>query len=79
MFLHLGDNVVVLNKDIIMILTEKTKISALTSEFFKNMQGEGIIQVITSKNKGKSFVITKNKVFVSPISCQTLKKRLYTC
>jgi len=77
MFLHLGGDVMVRNKDIIMILDEEIKTSILTREFFKNMQGEGVVQVINSKNKRKSFIVAEREVFVSPISCQTLRKRIY--
>ena len=77
MFLHLGDDVVVWNKDIIMILDEEIETSILTREFFNNMKGEGMVQVINSKNKGKSFIVTKREVFISFISCRTLKKRIY--
>ncbi|KFD41836.1 hypothetical protein DK28_0203840 [Peptococcaceae bacterium SCADC1_2_3] len=77
MFLYLGGDVMVRNKDIIMILDEEIKTSILTREFFKNMQGEGVVQVINSKNKRKSFIVAEREVFVSPISCQTLRKRIY--
>ncbi|HBQ28653.1 MAG TPA: DUF370 domain-containing protein [Desulfotomaculum sp.] len=77
MFLHLGGDVMVRNKDIIMILDEEIETSILTREFFKNMQGEGVVQVINSKNKRKSFIVAEREVFVSPISCQTLRKRIY--
>jgi hypothetical protein len=60
-----------------MILDEEIETSILTREFFKNMQGEGVVQVINSKNKRKSFIVAEREVFVSPISCQTLRKRIY--
>jgi hypothetical protein len=76
-FLHLGSDVMVRNKDIIMILDEEIEASTLTKEFFKNMQGEGVIQMIDLKNKRKSFIVAEREVFISPISCQTLRKRIY--
>lgn len=75
MFLHLGGEVVVLKKDIIAIMDVRTKQSQITREFFEIAKDEGFIKKISDQNKEKSHVITTREIFISPISCTTLKKR----
>ncbi|WP_003545532.1 extracellular matrix regulator RemB [Desulfotomaculum nigrificans] len=75
MFLHLGGDVVVLKKDIIAILDTRTKQSSITREFIDIAKDEGFIQSISNQEKEKSLVITTKEIYVSPISCTTLKKR----
>ncbi len=79
MFLHLGGNVVVPNKNIIAIFDlDKSTISKDTREFLKIAEEEGFIEAI-SDDLPKSFIITetdkKSKIYLSPISSLTLKKR----
>lgn len=75
MFLHLGDDLVVFKKDVIAILDIRAQVSPVTAEFIEIARDEGFLQVIAEKGKEKSFVITSREVYVSPISCNTLKKR----
>lgn len=75
MFLHLGGDIVVLKKDIIAILDARTKNSAVTREFIEIAKDEGFIQPISNADKEKSLVITSKEIYISPISCTTLKKR----
>lgn len=75
MFLHLGGDVVVLKKDIIAILDTRTKQSVITREFIDIAKDEGFMQPISNQEKEKSLVITTKEIYISPISCTTLKKR----
>ena len=75
MFLHLGGDVVVLKKDVIAILDIRTKLSPVTKEFIEIARDEGFIKNISGQNKEKSFVVTTKDIYMSPISCTTLKKR----
>ncbi len=75
MFLHLGGDIVVLKKDIIAILDARPKNSAVTREFIDIAKDEGFIQPISNADKEKSLVITSKEIYISPISCTTLKKR----
>ncbi|MEK6265301.1 MAG: DUF370 domain-containing protein [Clostridium sp.] len=82
MFLHLGENIVVPIKDIIGIFDmETTMYSSDTNQFLRMAEEDGFVQRIT-KNIAKSFVIAevdkKSKIFLSPISSQTLSKRTET-
>ncbi|MFZ5645082.1 MAG: extracellular matrix regulator RemB [Bacillota bacterium] len=75
MFLHLGGDTVALKKDIIAILDYKKGFSAINKEFMEIARDEGFIENISEQGKEKSYVITSDKIFISPISCSTLKKR----
>jgi len=75
MFLHLGGDVVVSKKDIIAILDVRTRQAPVTKEFIEIAGDEGFIKSIYDKEKEKSFVITTRDIYMSPISCITLKKR----
>lgn len=75
MFLHLGGDVMVLKKDIIAILDVKAKQSLATNEFLEIAKDEDFIKKISSDEKEKSFIITNKEIYLSPISCNTLKKR----
>ena len=75
MFLHLGGNVVVPKKDLIVILDAQAEESQSTREFLEIAGDEGFIKDITGNGKKKSFVVTAKDIYISPISCGTLKKR----
>jgi hypothetical protein len=79
MFLHIGGDIVIPEKNIIAILDiESTTISKDTKEFLKIAEEEGFINAI-SDDLPKSFIITENdkksKIYLSPISSVTLQKR----
>ncbi|MFA4884662.1 MAG: extracellular matrix/biofilm biosynthesis regulator RemA family protein [Desulfotomaculaceae bacterium] len=75
MFLHLGGDVVVSKEDIIAILDVRTRQAPVTKEFIEIARDEGFIKSIYDQEKEKSFVITTRDIYMSPISCITLKKR----
>ncbi|MBQ6164927.1 MAG: DUF370 domain-containing protein [Clostridia bacterium] len=82
MYLHLGQNIVVRQSDIIGIFDlESTTVVAKTREFLKKAeQNKNIVNVsfdlpasfVVCAEKGKN----ENKVYITPISAQTLKKRV---
>lgn len=75
MYLHLGGNAIVFTKDIIGIFDmDKTTVSARTRNFLAAKEKEGKI-VVLGDGLPQSFVVTKEKVFLSPISSKTLEKR----
>ncbi|MCF8010169.1 MAG: DUF370 domain-containing protein [Clostridiales bacterium] len=78
MFLHLGENTVIPRREIIAIIDVKARKSPITEEFIDIAKDEGFIKDITLDGKAKSFVITTNNIYLSPISCITLKKRTKT-
>jgi hypothetical protein len=79
MFLHIGADMVIPVKNVIGIFDmESTTVSKDTKEFLKIAEEEGFIEAV-SNDIPKSFIIAeidkKSKVFLSPISSITLKKR----
>lgn len=82
MFLHLGQDTVIIEEDIVGIFDlDTTTVSKPTRDYLKTMQkGGNVINV--SYDLPKSFVITakKNKIekkmYISPISTATLLKRI---
>lgn len=79
MFLHLGENVVVPLKDVIGIFDFEVSIfSTDTIEFLRMAEEDGFVERITNDTP-KSFVIAEidkmSKVYLSPITSVTLKKR----
>lgn len=75
MFLQLGGEMLVSKKDIIAILDVKIQQSVSTKEFIQTFYGKGFVKHISEKGKEKSIVITNKNIYLSPISCATLKKR----
>jgi hypothetical protein len=75
MFLHLGGDVVVPKKEIIAILDHRTRLSTATREFFEISKDEGFIKKISQNEKDKSYIVTTKEIYISPISCVTLRKR----
>ena len=79
MYVHLGGDTVVLQKDIIAIFDlELTSISKITREFLHVAEEEGFV-VNVSEDLPKSYIIAQtdneSKVYISPISAATLLKR----
>ncbi len=79
MYVHLGGDTVVLQKDIIAIFDlELTSISKITREFLHVAEEEGFV-VNVSEDLPKSYVLTESdnesRVYISPISAATLFKR----
>lgn len=76
MFLHLGGDVAVLQKDIIGIFDiESTQRSAISREFMEIASNEKAVIRISPTEQNKSFILVGDKVYLSPISSATLQKR----
>lgn len=75
MYIHLGDNHVVPSKEVVLILDrQSSQDSAIVHEFFKKQQDK-IVQL--ASNDAKSIIITLDKIYFSPLSSSTLKKRAH--
>lgn len=84
MFLHLGENTVITTDEIIGIFDlDNTTVSKATRDYLSAMQKNKKI-VDVSYDLPKSFVLCRDKdsgenlVYISPISTQTLLKRIQT-
>ncbi len=74
MLLHVGADVTVLVKDVVMILNGRSGMGEATREFVAHMRHKGALDAI-GDGKGKSMVILRDRVVSSPISSLTLKRR----
>ncbi len=74
MFLHLGGEVVIPIRSIVAIMDLEAKDnSESTNEFLSVADDEGF--VVHLSESPNSFVVTSDKVYLSPISALTLRKR----
>jgi len=79
MFIHLGGNRMISVNEVIAILDATVKKSSFTSSpFFTHAKQHGWIEMISAEEI-KSYVITDYKIYASPISSLTLKKRAQDC
>ena len=81
MYLHLGEETIVKEKDIIGIFDiENTSVSKHTKDFLASSEKKGRI-INVSYEMPKSFIVcnenknSREKVYISQISASTLKKR----
>lgn len=76
MYIHLGGDMIIQSNKIIAILNHHSKESSEENELFfnKHLKKNNII-FSTANEKTKSIIITDNKIYFSPISSHTLKRR----
>jgi len=75
-FLHLGENVIVPKNSVIGIFDKDICCNAIsTREFLEIAESEKKSYKIGSIEKTKTFVLTKEGLYMSPISSSTLVKR----
>jgi extracellular matrix regulatory protein B len=73
MFIHIGGDTVVSTKDVISILDHQSVKSSKVNKAF--LQAKRSTVVDQGVEETKSYVITKDAVYCSPISSLTLKRR----
>jgi len=79
MYLHLGNEIVIKNSDIVGIFDiDNTSVSKATRDFLANAERNMQVTNVTNELP-KSFVVTSgesgSRVYISQISAQTLKRR----
>lgn len=74
MFIHIGGDTMVRLKDIIGIFDIQAQQSHHSANFFDFAQKNDAIEVVEVGDI-KSFIVTERKLYYSPISSLTLKKR----
>lgn len=77
MFIHIGGDIVVRTKDVIAIIDiDHSESPSKGQSFFDEVENTHEVVKITTKEEAKAFVVTTNKrIYYSPISSVTLKKR----
>lgn len=75
MYLHIGGDNIIPTQDVLMILDlEIVKSSQITKEFISLQESEKKI-IDISDGQPKSFILTIDNCYLSPIASVTLKKR----
>ncbi|NLA75035.1 MAG: DUF370 domain-containing protein [Deltaproteobacteria bacterium] len=77
MYLHLGKSYAVSDKYILGIFDfdAVTDVGSATIEFLENAEKNGRVDVI-SADLPRSFIVTLDRVYISPIAATTLQQRL---
>ncbi|HAU31458.1 MAG: hypothetical protein XD78_1063 [Desulfotomaculum sp. 46_296] len=75
MLIHLGGDVAIPGRCIIMILNSNLERSSVVKDYLAVVKEENFVHDLTEEGSGRSFIITDRGVFVSPVSSATLKKR----
>lgn len=75
MYLHLGSDILIDQNKIIAILNLETSSETTIKNFLEDINKKKQIKHISEKGKEKSFIITTDGYFFSPISSTTLLKR----
>ena len=75
MFIHLGENTVITDKNVIGIFDMDTStVNKATRDYLSKAEKEKRIKYV-SFDLPKSFVVTDDVIYVSPINTATLNKR----
>ncbi len=74
MYVHLGKNINIPEKEIIVIFNNKTGNKPCNRELIQH----SFLEEICTYRRCNSFVITDEKIFLSPITSSTLYKRVMT-
>lgn len=75
MFIHLGENTVIRDKEIIGIFDMDTStVNKATRDFLSLAEKSGRTKYV-NYDLPKSFILTDNKIYISPINTATLNKR----
>ncbi|HZK71505.1 MAG TPA: extracellular matrix/biofilm biosynthesis regulator RemA family protein [Clostridia bacterium] len=76
MFLHLGEDTVVLTKDIIVIMDmDGATISKFSRELLRKGELDGNIVTVSSLLPRTIIITLDNKIYLSPVSTSTLLKK----
>lgn len=75
MLLHIGNEVAVPKQNVVAVFTYRVFAAVPSREFLRTLRDEGRLVVLSGGGKERSVVVTTDRVFVTSISCHTLKKR----
>lgn len=75
MFIHLGEDIVIRSEDVVAIIDQQLiDSSSIINEFLQGQQDKKNI-IEGSKGYIKSVVVTRDRIYFSPLSSVTLKRR----
>lgn len=73
MYIHIGEDVLVRARDIVAIIDKETVLASEYAKEHKERREESVVNL--AKSSYKSVVVTTEKIYFSPLSSGTLKKR----
>ncbi|MDA3129307.1 extracellular matrix regulator RemB [Aliibacillus thermotolerans] len=73
MFIHLGGDEVILSKDVVAILNYDSNDETTTEQLLSSYNQKNVVEI--GEDVTKSVVVTVDKIYLSPISSLTLKRR----
>lgn len=74
MFVHIGGSQIVFNNELIGIFNLDEEESEVNNEFLNNISNHPT-SILSGSERHKSFVVTDDKVYISPIAPLTLSRR----
>lgn len=75
MYINIGEDFVLKTEDITGIFDmDKTTVNKATRDFLAKAQNENRV-ILTSYDLPKSFIVSENKIYLSPLNTSTLLKR----
>jgi extracellular matrix regulatory protein B len=75
MFIHLGGDKIIRGSELIAIFDLSIeKSSKISKQYIQYSKKQQLVEII-GEEESKSLVVTKHKIYYSPISSSTLKKR----
>ena len=75
MYLHLGNNHVVSMREIIAMINITAPVNKSLADFIEKTRKEKKQIIVSEKEKENSMIICDDKIYISPISANTLHKR----
>lgn len=75
MYLHLGNNYIISSQNIIAILNLNPPLNEDIKDIMEIARSERKLVNISEKGKNKALILCDDKVYLSPISSNTLYKR----
>ncbi|RJX18360.1 MAG: DUF370 domain-containing protein [Ammonifex sp.] len=75
MLLHIGNEVAIPKKDVVAIFAYNAQLAAPTRNFLKMMREENRLVELSDEGKERTVVISSDRVYITSISCHTLKRR----
>ncbi len=74
MFLHIGNSKIIFNQDLIGIFNVDSTDENVNRHFYKNASYDAL-SILYGHDQPKSYIVTRSKVYMSPISPLTLSRR----
>lgn len=75
MLLHIGNEIAVPKRNVVAVFAYRVFAAVPSREFLRTVRDEDRLVVLSEEGKERSVVVTTDRVFITSISCHTLKRR----